>query len=113
MDTPNNHMTHTSRQDVLDAAKSLQYAIRWFFHMWVTFFTGSGTRWDYGYWRGKIIVRWEDYREHPWISPHKSLEDSYFIGNIIGGTEFLTHQWFGFRLSRVQKWLLKRLLGSV
>lgn len=81
----------TQADDVLDAAKELQYAIRWFFHMFASW-VGSGSRWQYLYWRYKVIIPWGQEYFDP-VHMYDYIFNFRFMKGVLKGIAFLKKCW--------------------
>jgi hypothetical protein len=80
-----------SDDDIFFAARELQYAIRWFFHVFVSKHFADGYRWQYIYWRYKVISIWENYYSPVHIMDYAL--SCLFWKRILTGMKFLKDHW--------------------
>lgn len=78
-------------KDVAEAARELQYTIRWFFHVY-TMHHSRQERWIYDVWRHKVIMPW-DFWPRP-VRLWKYLTKANFIRDTVRGIRFLIRLWW-------------------
>ena len=89
------------------AADFLEWAIRWFFHMFAT--KDHRERWDsYSQWRSYL----KSFRSWKTDESEGYFVDPIFPGRTVEGIDWLCNSWFGFSLTEREKGQLWEMIAS-
>jgi len=95
-------MKYTGDKRLMRAAKALEWAVRWFFHMWAT--RDGSCRWEsYSEWR-RYLTTWTTRKAYG-----NGAFDERFIHGTITGINWLLGLWYGIELTPLEQWLLKKM----
>jgi len=97
-------MSFENDKRLMQAAKELEWAVRWYFHMWASRYDGEAGRWEsYSEWR-RYLKTWTMRKAYG-----DGVFSGHFINNTITGSDWLLERWCGVKLTWFEKFLLRRM----